>query len=173
MTNHPTQQDLQPSDGSGDLIAETRSLRRRVEFWQRAVWLIVGAVVIVATVIWQRGEIRRRECYQSLESYAEEASRRRLSEQHPTIFEQQWQNLEKGQAKFSPFHYDLIVENWRINAKPGEVLPLAVCRDSHLLMFMQGRNVLLRDAEAVRVEWRSELAAAEIVAKAAADNRSR
>lgn len=169
MTNQSTPQGLHPDDAD-ELLAETRSLRRRVEFWQRIVWLILGACVILTTVIWQRGELRSRECFQALLYYSGQARRLHLADQHPAIFEQQWQSLEAGPVKITPIHYDLIVENWKITPKPGEILPLAVCRDSHLLLFTQGRHVLLRDENGMHIEWRSEPDVRPIVDLAAKDN---
>jgi hypothetical protein len=167
MENLQTGPDRRAAAEAEDLLAETRSLRRRLEFWQRMVWLLAGAVVIIGTVVWQRGELRRRECYQSLEYYAEQAVQRRLSDQHLSILEQQWQALDKGPAKVTAIHYDLIAANWLVTPKPDEELPLAVCRESHFLAMSRGRHVLYRSARGFRIEWMSAEAADPFVAEAA------
>jgi len=156
-----------------DLVVETRMLRRKLNFWQRTVWLLLGAVVILGTVVWQRGELRRRECFQSLEYFAKLAHDNQLGRQDPAILEQQWQALEPGMAKLSPIHYDLIVQNWLATPKADEKLPLAVCRESHFLMLSRGRHVLFRDVMGEHIEWDPEDAAADIVAKALKDNRTK
>jgi hypothetical protein len=162
------------NDGAwDDLVVETQMLRRKLNFWQRTVWLLVGAVVILGTVVWQRGELRRRECLQALQYYAEQARRDRLGRQDPAILEQQWQSLNPGPAKLSPIHYDLIVQNWLATPKADEKLPLAVCRESHFLMLSRGRHVLFRDPKGEPVEWMSEDAAMDIVAQALKDNRTK
>lgn len=153
-----------------DLLNETRMLRRRVNFWQRTAWLLLGGVVIVGTVIWQRGELRRRECAKSLHDLAVNAFQNKIEHQNRTILEQQWLTTDHSNTTFEPIHYDLVVENWVIQPKPGETLPLAVCRETHFLAFSRGRNVLLRDDKGLRVEWRSDEAAAAIVQLAARDN---
>lgn len=156
-----------------DLLNETRVLRRRVNFWQRTAWLLLGTLVIFATVIWQRGELRRRECYYSLTGYGEQADKRQLGATSSDMLEAQWLALEPVNAKIAPSHYDLIVRNWQTTPKPGESIPLAVCRESHFLAVSRGRHVLLRDAGGLRVEWRSEGSVEPIVREAAADNKSR
>jgi len=156
-----------------DLLNETRTLQRRVNFWQRTAWLLLGGVVIVGTIIWQRGELRRRECYQSLDYYAGLARRAQLGRQHPEILEQQWQSFDKGMVKLTAIHYDLIVQNWLATPKPGERLPLAVCRESHFLTLSLGRYVLFHGEDGDRIEWRSEEKAQELVGEAAKDNHGR
>jgi hypothetical protein len=153
-----------------DLLNETRMLRRRVNFWQRTAWLLLGAVVVVGSVIWQRGELRRRECGRSLFDLATVAHRHRLESQNRSILEQQWHSTEHAGTKLAPIHYDLIVENWLMKPRAGESLPLAVCREAHFLALSRGRNVLIRDDKGLRVEWRSEEAVAPVVELAARDN---
>ena len=156
-----------------DLLNETRALQRRVSFWQRTAWMLLGTLVIFATVIWQRGELRRRECAYSLMYYADEAQRDKLGTTSNEMLETQWQSLDPGSAKLAPNHYDLIVKNWQVAPKSGESLPLAVCRESHFLAVSRGRHVLLRETGGFRVEWYSEERAEPIVREAAADNRGR
>ncbi len=153
-----------------DLLNETRMLRRRVNFWQRTAWLLLGAAVIVGSVIWQRGELRRRECAKSLSDLATVAFQNKLDHQDRNILEQQWRSIEQSGARLAPVHYDLIVENWMMQPRAGESLPLAVCRETHFLALSRGRNVLLRDDKGLRVEWRSEEAVATLVELAARDN---
>jgi hypothetical protein len=154
-----------------ELRSETQSLRRRLNFWQRAAWLLVGCGVIVGTIIWQRGELRRRECANSLEYHASRAERIQLGSQSPDILEHQWQFMEQGLARAAPMHYDLIVHNWRTTPSGSESLPLAVCRESHFLALSRGRNVLRRVGDRFEIVWMSEEAVGPIVADAAKDNR--
>ena len=156
-----------------DLLNETRVLQRRVNFWQRTVWLLLGTVVVFGTVIWQRGELRRKQCRLSLQRYAQVAKANQLESQNSAILEQQWQQLiDEGIEKVPSIHYDLIVKNWHQTPKPGEMLPLAVCREPHFMAMSRGRHVLYRDVDGFRVEWRSEERAEPIVLEAAADNHT-
>ena len=160
-----------PEGAMDDLLNETRVLQRRVNFWQRTAWLLLGTLVIFATVIWQRGELRRRECAYALLDYGKTALKRQLGSTSSEILETQWQALEPVNAKISPSHYDLIAKNWQVVPKPGEVIPLAVCREAHFLATSRGRHVLLRSTEGLKVEWRSEESVEPLVREAASDNR--
>lgn len=163
-----------PEGAMDDLRNETRVLRRRVNFWQRTAWLLLGTLVIFATVIWQRGELRRRECAYALLDYGETALKRQLGSTSSEMLEAQWQALEPVNAKISPSHYDLIARNWQLTPKPGELIPLAVCREPHSLATSRGRHVLLRGVKPpLQVEWRSEESVEPLVREAAADNHVR
>lgn len=160
-------------DSPDDAIAETQALRRKVVFWRRVAWLAVGGAAIVMLVVWTRGQTRQGECSAALSHFAELASIHHLSEQHPAILEQQWQQFDTTVSSIPPEHYDLIVKNWVAAQNPGEDLVLAICRDSHLLLFSSGRHVLKRHGKSYAIEWLSEDAAAPIAAEARKDNHSR
>lgn len=157
-------------ESSEDAIAETQALRRKVVFWRRVAWLALGGAAIFLMVVWTRGQARQRECFEALTRFAESSQTSQLSAQHPEILEQQWQSLEQTPSGNAPDHYDLIVKNWVARQAPGEELPLAVCRDSHLLLFSSGRHVLRRTESGFRVDWLDEKDAAPIAAEARKDN---
>jgi hypothetical protein len=136
-----------------DLVAATRSLRRRVAFWRRAVWLLLGAAVIFAAILWNRGESHRRECYKSLDHFAKLAQHMRLSEAYRGFVEQQWQTLDPGNVRIGAIHYALITNNWLLRVQPGESIPLAVCREPHASLFGKSRHVLFRETTGDRIEW--------------------
>lgn len=158
---------------SMDLVTQTRQLRRKVTFWRRAAWLILGAAAVFVVVFWNRGETRRRECRESLGLYAEIAAEVHLSEQHVDILEAQWNEFEPPLRGSSPMHYDLIARNWMAAPKPGESIPLAVCRDRHITTFSIGRHVLMKTEKGHRIVWLDEDAAEPIVEDARRDNLPR
>ncbi|HKQ49454.1 MAG TPA: hypothetical protein VJZ71_15390 [Phycisphaerae bacterium] len=158
---------------SEDAISETQALRRKVVFWRRVAWLALGGAALFLMVVWTRGQARQRECFDALTRFAEVALASQLSAQHPEILEQQWQSFEQISSGIAPDHYDLIVKNWASRQTPGEDLPLAVCRDSHLLLFSSGRHVLRRTESGFRVDWLDEKEATPIAAEARKDNQLR
>ena len=101
-----------------DLVAQTRSLRRKLVFWRRVAWLLLGGIVMVAAVVWNRGESHRRVCYQALETLDKLARDTKLSEQRPEILEEQWRSFDSGSTAIPSYHYDLIVHNWQANPRP-------------------------------------------------------
>jgi hypothetical protein len=147
-----------PKDDSIDLAAQARSLRRTIVFWRRLAWLVLALALIVVVVAWQRTTVRCRECQQSLQQYGKTAVDLRLDREPAEVFEAQWQQLGKNWAGFSAGHYELLVQNWLRTPAPGEVIPLAVCRDSHVAFFLgRGRHVLFREpGKPVNVKWLSE-----------------
>lgn len=154
---------------SRDLIAQTRALRRKVTFWRRTAWLLLGGAIVFGAVFYSRGETRRRECRESLEHYAKMATRFKLAEQHPDILEQQWDEFEQLAGGTSPQHYDLIVRNWAKLPKAGEQIPLAVCRDRHVTSVAIGRHVLMNTVEGHELVWTAEEDAVNIVREARGD----
>ena len=154
-----------------DLVAQTRSLRRKLTFWRRAAWLILGGGAIFAAVVWNRGESHQRVCYAALDHYARLAIKSKLEDQRPEILEQQWQILDQGDTRISAIHYNLIVKNWLSTPKPGESLNLAVCREPHVTLLSQMRHLLRRTDAGISIEWISDEAAAPIVAEALRDDK--
>lgn len=153
-----------------EIANEAIALRRKVIFWRRAVWLVLGTAAVFVVVVWNRYETRRRECRETLIAYGEMAKGFDLAHEHASILEQQWQEFEQPPNGQSPRHYDLIVRNWPIIAKEGERVPLAVCADPHLDMFTRGRYVLYSTADGYKVHWLPEEEARPIIEKARADN---
>ncbi len=154
-----------------DLAAETQALRRKVTFWRRSAWLVLGGAALVGFIAWHRGEIRRRECFAALTHFAEVARDSKLSEQHPEILESFWQSFDPAPNGNSAMHYDLIVRNWAATPRPGDSLPLAVCRERHLSTTAKGRHVLMKTADGYEIVWKSEDEVGEIVAEARRDNK--
>ena len=154
-----------------DLVAQTRSLRRKLTFWRRTVWMILGAGAIFAAILWNRGETHRRACHAAFDYYARLAIKSRLVGQQPEILEQQWQILDPGETRISAVHYNLIVRNWLAAPKVGESLDLAVCREPHFTLFSQMRHVLRRTDAGINIEWIRDEAAAAIVAEALRDDK--
>lgn len=160
----------QKLDGdSMDLVAQTRALRRKVTFWRRTAWLVIGGAIVFGAVFYSRGETRRRECRESLDHYARMATRFNLAEQHPDILEQQWDEFEQLAGGTSPQHYDLIVRNWAKLPKAREQIPLAVCRDRHVTSVAIGRHVLMKTADGHKLVWMAEEDASNIVREARGD----
>jgi hypothetical protein len=159
-----------PSDDEPDLLAESRSLQRRLVFWRRVAGLLVGLVAIVLIVLWQRAELRRRTCADSLAYYGKLADAAHLERQPARLLEAQWQTLDQApgaERKIVPSsHYSLVVEDWGQTPRKGESLPLAICNHTHLGLLAQGRNVLYRDTNGSHVEWLDEESAAPVVAAA-------
>lgn len=172
--NHTDASDTHALDNdSMDLVAQTRSLQKKVTFWRRLAWLLFGGVVVFGTIFYSRGETRRRECRESLQFYSQLAQKHNLAEQHPEILEQQWNQFEQAPTGTSPLHYDLIVRNWTQVPKDGESIPLAVCRDRHLTSFAIGRHVLMNTTDGYRVVWISEDQAKPLLLQASQDNPTR
>ena len=146
-----------------DIAAQARSLRRKLLFWRRVLLFVVGVAIIVVLVAWQRTTIRMRECAQALQHYAELAKASTLELGPPEAFEAQWQRLPKDRLSVSASHYSPLVQNWVRRAGPGEALPLAVCRDSHVVFLTRGRHVLYRDDQRDYVKWISEEQAEDIL----------
>jgi hypothetical protein len=158
---------------SMDLTAQTRSLRRKLVFWRRTAWLLLGGIGIFLAVLLNRGMTHQRECFQSLRHYAELAMKTKLGDQNPEILEQQWQSLEMGTVRISPIHYDLIVANWISRPKPGESQPLAICRDAHFSLMGTHRHVLYRDESGTRIEWMIDESTQHILQEALRDNHGK
>jgi hypothetical protein len=150
-----------------DLVTQTRSLRRKVIFWRRTAWLLFGGLGILAIIFWQRGEQHRRECRQSLAHYYRESQKLKLRTQPVELLEGEWRSMKCPPEMLSPYHYNLISRNWRTEPAEGEKIPLAVCRESHSLVFIQGRHVLFDDGH---IEWRSESHMGDIVRAAERDD---
>ena len=164
-------------DDELDVIARSRTLQRKLVFWRRTAGLLFGLALVVLMVLWQRAELHRKACQDSLTRYAKLAQEAHLEDQPSRLLEAQWEGLGQEPGKdlrsFSPQHYSLIIENWGQKPLPGESLPLAVCRDPHLVLFAQGRYVLFLDSNGYRVEWLSEEQAAPIVAATRAEKPKR
>ncbi len=161
-----------PSDDRAeDFRAEARGLRRRLTFWRRAAWLLLGIVVLVSMLAWQRTTIRRRECRQAFEMYARQAEESSLSQAPAEVMELHWKQFARGSANFPPSHYALIVPNWLRTPGEHESLPLAVCEQSHPGVLKRGRHVLFRDRDRTYIVWMSDAEAAPIMAEAHACDR--
>jgi hypothetical protein len=163
----------QPASLSNDeltLAAASRSLQRKLAFWRRAVWSVLGIVLIFAVVLWNRAGTHRRNCSGALEHYAQLAQDAHLEKESEQILKAQWQDLDRhSDAKprvFPPSHYTLLVENWGQVPKEGESIPLAVCSSPHMLLFSYGRHVLYRDAKGFHVEWGDEEKVRPLIRKA-------
>ncbi len=158
------------SDDEGDFVVVRRSLQRKLTFWRRVVWSVLGIVVICVAVLWNRAANHRHNCSGALEHYARLAEVARLENESVQIIEEQWQNLtrqDKGKPHlFPPSHYLLIVENWGQKPGTGESLPLAVCNSPHLVLFSYGRHVLYRDVNGFHVKWLDEEGVQSLLAKA-------
>lgn len=156
MENSPPTSKRIQRDDSIDLAAQARSLRRTIVFWRRLAWLVLGLALIVVVVAWQRTTVRCRECERSLEQYGKAAVGLHLEREPIEMLESHWQQLSKKWAGFSAVHYELLVQNWLRTPAPGEVIPLAICRDSHVSFLGRGRYVLFREPGKVYVKWLSE-----------------
>jgi hypothetical protein len=150
-------------------VAEARSLQRKLVFWQRTAWLLIGLVLLIVVVAWQRTTVRRRECRQALEHYAGAARTARLDQETTETLASQWRQLGRGPVNYSSRHYALIVHNWLQTLGAEQSLPIVVCRDSHAAVLSRGRHVLFREAGGMRVEWLVEEEAASIVDRARRD----
>lgn len=132
--------------------------------------MVLGTAFVIVAVVWNRYETRRRECRDTLASYAEMAKKSDLAHEHTGILEQQWQEFETPPNGNSPRHYDLIVLNWTVVPKEGEKVPLAICADTHLELLTRGRHVLFNTSEGFQIEWLPEEEAQPILEKALKDN---
>ena len=164
--------DAKPGPGgqtpdSIDLVAQTRSLRRKMIFWRRIAWLLLGGIGIFALILWQRGELHRRACRTALAYYYAEAEKINLGSLPLETIETDWRALKAPPELMSPHHYNLIARNWRTQPAAGEKLPLAVCRDAHAVLFWQDRHVLYSGGG---IEWISESRVHEIVQAALRDD---
>ncbi|HVP10351.1 MAG TPA: hypothetical protein VMV94_04090 [Phycisphaerae bacterium] len=160
-------------DDEPDVLAGGQVLQRKMVFWRRTAGLLLGLALVVVFVFWQRAELRRKTCADSLAYFGKLAQEAHLADQRdPFLLDNQWQTIDQSpgaEAKsVSPKHYSLILENWGQTPRPGESLPLAVCNHTHLGLFFTGRNVLFHDASGYHVRWLSEEQAAPIVAAARA-----
>lgn len=153
-----------------EIANDAIALRRKVVFWRRVVWMILGTVAILLAVLWNRYETRRRECRDALQYDSELAKKVDLAHEHVNILEQQWQLFDSSSKSNSPRHYDLIAQNWAVIPAAGEKVPLAVCADAHLELFSRGRHVLFNTLEGMRVDWLSDEEAQPIVEMARKDN---
>ncbi len=147
----------------GELLEETQALRRKVNFWRKIAGFMVGVIVLVLLVSWQRGREGISLCRDALEQYAQLALSRKLDREATEVLETQWRALPMENKKLSPGHYSVIVRNWHIQPKPGETVPLAICESPHQDLFSRGRHVLERDVNGLHTRWISEDAAAPIL----------
>ncbi|MBN2561362.1 MAG: hypothetical protein JXQ75_10580 [Phycisphaerae bacterium] len=160
-------------DDSIAFYVEAQGLRRKLIFWRRAAWLLLGIALLISVVVWQRTTVRCRECRRALQHYAEMAHTHHLDQEPAEVLESQWQNFAKGPADLSAAHYALIVQNWLQTPPPGESLPLAICRDSHVGFFTRSRHVLFRDdAGRYTIKTLTEDEASPILAQIRQDDRS-
>jgi len=148
------------------LSAEAQARRRRRSFWRRVGWLLVGVVVVVGVVFWQRGLSRREACRLALKRYARLAEEEDLGTLPPQFLYQQWRSLPIGSAHQPASHYMLVTGNWLLSPGGGEKLPLAVCREPHWVLFVRGRHVLYRTAGGEHIEWVPEERVTAIVEEA-------
>ena len=170
MTENETTSNCSGRHDPNVLRAEGRVLRRKLSFWRRTVWLLLGVIIVVAAVAYQRGIARRSSCKQSLEHFAELANRQRLETAPLELMDAEWRNLDSKTTARLPGHYELIVDNWLRQAVEGESLPLAVCGHAHQFQFSSGRHVLFREVGGDQVRWLAEAEALSIV-KQALENR--
>jgi hypothetical protein len=170
MGQTEAERNRQEGDDEPDVVAESRGLQRKLVFWRRAAGMLLGIALIVGIVLWQRAELQRRACAESLNYYAKLARETHLEEQPPRLLEAQWQTLNrlpKADPKpVSPKHYSLIVDNWDQTPRAGDSLPLAVCNYPHWGLFAKGRHVLYHDGNGFHIEWVAEDLAAPIAAAA-------
>jgi hypothetical protein len=146
-----------PKDDTIDLVAEARRIKRTMLFWRRLVMLVLGLALLIVVVAWQRTTLRCRECAQSLQQYGSEAIESHLEREPLQMLDARWQQLSKEVPGFTAAHYELLPQNWLRTPGPGEVLPLAICRDDHVTFMGRGRHVLFREAgKPVYVKWLSE-----------------
>lgn len=157
--------DTRPVDDVVDMRTEDRGLRRKLAFWRRTAALLVGLVVLVMVVAWQRTTVRRRECRHALERYAQVAQTSKLHQEPAELLSSQWRQFERGSVSLGPGHYVPIVQNWHRTPGQRETLPLAICRDVHSGLWSHGRHVLFRSEFSMYVKWLTEEAAAPIAAK--------
>lgn len=150
-------------DDSMDVVAEARSLRRRLLFWRRSAYLLLGLALVIAVVLGHRTTIRCRECEQSLAHYAAEARRIGLAQQPLEVVVPTWADLDPANVGLSPSHYALFVHNWVQRPLPGEFVPLAICGDSHVRLFNRGRYVLFRDEQRTYIKWIDESEAGSLL----------
>jgi len=141
-------------------LAAGRSLQRKLTFWRRAAWSVLGLVLIFTIVLWNRAVTHRRNCAGALELYARLANSARLEREPEEILKAQWQDISRHANEkprpFPPSHYLLIVDNWGRVPIAGESIPLAVCSSPHLVLFSYGRHVLYRDDKGLHVKWVDE-----------------
>jgi hypothetical protein len=166
MTDRPQFTPTNTEDAE-QLVAEARSLRRRLLFWKRLGFFVLGLALFLAFLSWQRTTIRCRECVEALQRYTGMAQQARLETSVAETLQSQWEHFARGPVKLDAAHYLLIPENWRQIPAAGESLPLAICRDSHVSFIARGRYVLYRDAQShITIKWLSEEEAAPILARA-------
>lgn len=164
MTNQaPDGLDGPRPDDLLDLRAQSQMLRRKMLFWQRIAWLLVGLVVVSIVVVWQRSEIRRRDCRLALEHYAKLAHEQELRLEPEALLEVQWQHLDQGSVHLSPSHYKLFVQNWLRVPSSDEPVPLVICADPHSTLLGKGRHVLYYGPNGYRIEWLPEKQAVELL----------
>ena len=172
-SDHRAGADRPPGDDSVDLLTQTQSLRRKVVFWRRTAGIVLTTAALILIVAWNRGEVRRRECFDALKQLTTTAQRVKLTEQDPGILEDQWRQFATSEGGFTAAHYNLIVHNWAARLLPGEDLPLAVCRESHLSTFSRGRHVLHKTAGGLKIIWMDEKVANNLALEAQKDDASK
>ncbi|HWL93060.1 MAG TPA: hypothetical protein VNT79_05970 [Phycisphaerae bacterium] len=144
---------------------EAMALRRKVQFWRRAAWLMGGLVVLVVIVAAQRSESSRIECIESLQLYTVKAADHKLEETAPELVAVVWEGLVVLGASQNADHYAVIGGNWSRVASDAS-FPVAICRHPHVSLFGRGRNVLYKEGEEFTTGWLTESAAAPILREA-------
>lgn len=169
---HDAQRDLSsgPDDRTDGFRVEALGLRRKLAFWRRAAWLLLGVLVLVSVLAWQRMAIRHRECRQAFEQYAGQVEAMFPSHAPAEVLESQWRQLDQGATNIFPQHYALVPRNWRRTPGENESLPMAVCRESHLSITGRGRHVLFCGEDGLYIEWLTEDEVASIVAQTLDDS---
>jgi hypothetical protein len=133
------------------------------------VLLFAGLLVLTALIVWQRSDLRRRECRRAFERHVDRIILLGLDHGPADELTAGWRQLSKGPIRPMASHYDLIVDNWTMAPQADEANPLAVCRESHATVLSRGRHVLFRDTTGTRIEWLTEEEAAPIRRLAAGD----
>lgn len=149
-------EDVSADSAQRELLEEAKALRRKLNFWRKMAAFMVGVILLVLVVIWQRGREDISMCRAALSHYAQVAQARKLEAEALNVLETQWRALPVENAKLASDHYHLIAGNWRILPKPHESIPLAVCQSPHEDLIFRGRHVLERDQRGLHTRWVSE-----------------
>ncbi|MCB9853246.1 MAG: hypothetical protein H6819_09145 [Phycisphaerales bacterium] len=149
--------------GDSGVADEVRIQRRKAAFRRHASSVLIGAVLVVCVVFWQRNQSSIQRCGDSLTAYGNLSAAMHLEREPVELIESSWLAIHSD-APYGAGHYKVISINWIKQPDAGDGVPLAMCAESHGSLSGRGRNVLYRTTTGLETRWLDEEAAQAMLA---------
>lgn len=141
--------------GATPSLYDSVAARRRAAFWRRLFGILLGLLLVLGVVVWQRANSLAAQCRNALHAYADAATAQGLAARPPSLIAAEWANMDTLE-NLPARHYHVIAPNWLVAPAPGQAVPLAVCRDPHSRLLESGRHVLFQTEDGPEVRWIDE-----------------